>query len=113
VVFSSRTALGDKFHALDFGYSIDFLFEPASSFVQNIYNHPWLFVFIIIIIIIAFGNLLQLSILSQLFAMFTVRSDCDSLQLLLANICSDIFYWDGAGSIPILLAILHYCGTRY
>jgi len=47
VVSSSRTAQGDKRHALDFGYSyantIDFLFETASSFVQNIYDHPWLF----------------------------------------------------------------------
>jgi len=41
---SSKTEQGDKRHALDFGYShdnsVDFLFETASSLVQNIYNHP-------------------------------------------------------------------------
>jgi len=67
--------------------------------------------FFVIIIIIAIGNLLQLSIMSKLFAMFTVR-DSDSLELLLANTCDDIFYrdGDGAGSIPLLaihIVILH------
>lgn len=47
VVFSSRMEPGDKLLALDFGHryanGIDFMFGTAASFLQNVYDNPWLF----------------------------------------------------------------------
>jgi len=110
---SSRTAQGDKRHALDFGYghgnSVDFLFETTSwlyeistitqdffVFIITITIIIFIFIIIIIISIIAFEILLPLSIVSKVFANFTVRRGCDSLLLLRSNFLVDIFYWDGA-----------------
>jgi hypothetical protein len=46
-VSSSRMEQDVKFKNLDFhcAHSIGLLFETASSFVYNFYNHPWLFCF--------------------------------------------------------------------